>query len=143
MRRFFFGLIFSVIFCDAYVINATDKNVLYQAFSNVFGVKDQIESDNDVVLQRAMLELSKMGVTENLTNLCSLESYNLYNILMKAAMGEYIFSLKDSNDWVITLDNVETGQLVRKRSFSATRFAILETLLVVSIVALGRVLWIK
>jgi len=143
MFRIFFLIFFSVNFSNGFFINATNKPVLYSAFSKVFNVKDQIELNNDIILQRAMLELSKMGVSENLNNLCDLDAEYLYNILMKAALGEYIFSLKDPNDWILTVDNVNNGQLIRKRSFSATRFAILETLLIISVVALGRVLWIK
>jgi hypothetical protein len=143
MIRFFFLVIFSVTFCNGYYINATDKAELYTAFATVFNVKDNIELNNDIILQKAMLELAKMGVSENITELCTMETKYLYNILMKAALGEYIFSLQDPNDWILTIDNVQTGQLIRKRSFSATRFAILETLLIITIVALGRVLWIK
>jgi len=143
MKEIIFFLVFSVQFSDGLLVNVTNKQLLYNAFSNVFNVQDQIEMNNDIVLSKAILELSKMGVTESLNNLCTLDAENVYDILMKAALGEYILSLKDPNDWVITLDNVETGQLIRKRSFSATQFAILETLLIISIVALGRVLWIK
>jgi hypothetical protein len=62
---------------------------------------------------------------------------------MKAAYAEYVIGLKDPNDWNIVVADAETGQLARKRSFSSTRFAIIESLLLISIIAIGRLLWIK
>lgn len=128
---------------DAFSINVTKKEPLYQAFTNVFHISDTLEMNNDVVLKMALLELSKMGVDENLQNLCFLEDNIKYNVLMKAALGEYLFSLRDPNDWSIVVIDVENGQFARKRSFSNTRFAVLETLLIISVLALGRLLWLK
>lgn len=124
-------------------INITNKNSLYNAFALVFDVKDTIEKNNDAVLEQALIELSKMGVNANLSNICELEDDIRNNILMKAALGEYIFGLKDPNDWSVVVVDTETGRFTRKRSFSATRFAILESLLIISVLAMARVLWLK
>jgi hypothetical protein len=64
-------------------------------------------------------------------------------VLMKAALGEYVLGLRDPNDWVVVVADAESGQLVRQRSFSATRFAVIESLLLISVTALVRMLWLQ
>lgn len=142
MLKFFFVFFFLPLgFC--YNINVTNKNALYKAFTNVFQINDEIQMNNDVVLKMAILELQKLGMDDTLQNMCSLKDEVKFEILMKAALGEYLFSLKDPNDWSIIVIDVENGQFTRKRSFSNTRFAVLETLLIISVLALGRLLWLK
>jgi hypothetical protein len=132
-------------FCFHFILTSSfvQRESIYSAFSEVFQLKDQISDGTTPVLRQAVLELEKMGVDGNLTNVCELDSETLARILMKAALGEYILGLRDPNDWSVVVANAETGQLVRQRSFSATRFAVIESLLLISIVALGRVLWLK
>jgi hypothetical protein len=142
MKLFFF-MFFFIVSTESLNINITNKNSLYNAFALVFDVKDTIETNNDAVLEQALIELSKMGVHANLSNICELEDDIRNNILMKAALGEYIFGLKDPNDWSVVVVDTETGRFTRKRSFSATRFAILESLLIISVLAMARVLWLK
>jgi hypothetical protein len=136
-------MFFFIVSTESLNINITNKNSLYNAFALVFDVKDTIETNNDAVLEQALIELSKMGVHANLSNICELEDDIRNNILMKAALGEYIFGLKDPNDWSVVVVDTETGRFTRKRSFSATRFAILESLLIISVLAMARVLWLK
>lgn len=134
-----------ILFCFHFILTSSfvQRESIYSAFSEVFQLKDQISDGTTPVLRQAVLELEKMGVDGNLTNVCELDSETLARILMKAALGEYILGLRDPNDWSVVVANAETGQLVRQRSFSATRFAVIESLLLISIVALGRVLWLK
>lgn len=116
---------------------------LFSAFSTVFNLKDNIMDGETPVLRQALLELEKMGVDSKFNNLCVLSSDDVALLLMKAALAEYILGLRDPNDWSIVVANAESGQLVRQRSFSSTRFAVIESLLLISVVALGRVLWMK
>ena len=116
---------------------------VYSAFAEVYQLRDSIQDGSTPVLRQALLELEKMGVDRNMTNLCELSPEVVSRILMKASLGEYILRLRDPNNWNIVVANAESGQLVRQRSFSATRFAVIESLLLISIVALGRVLWLK
>jgi len=116
---------------------------LFNAFSVVFNLKDQISDGSTPVLRQAALELEKMGIEPGFGNLCTLSSDEVALVLMKAALAEYMLGLRDPNDWSIVVANAESGQLVRQRSFSSTRFAVIESLLLISVVALGRVLWVK
>lgn len=142
MIKFFLKFFFLQLVVG-YNINVTNKNALYKAFTTVFQINDEIQMNNDVVLKMAMLELQKLGMDDSLQNICSLKDEVKFNILMKAALGEYLFSLKDPNDWSVIVMDVENGQFTRRRSFSNTRFAVLETLLIISVLALGRLLWLK
>jgi len=116
---------------------------IFNAFASVFNLKDSISDGQTPVLRQALLELEKMGVNASLANVCSLSEDSTSLLLMKAAMAEYMLGLRDPNDWTVVVANAETGQLVRQRSFSATRFAVIESLLIISVVALGRVLWLQ
>jgi hypothetical protein len=138
MKYLLFLLTFPFLICSS-----IQNRSIYSAFSEVFQLRDDIQDGSTPVLRQAVLELEKMGIELNFSNVCELDSDTLARILMKAALGEYILGLKDPNDWSVVIANAETGQLTRQRSFSATRFAVIESLLLVSIVALGRVLWLK
>lgn len=120
-----------------------NDTAVFGAFASVFALRDKISDRETPVLRQAFLELEKMGVHKNLDNLCSLSQETVALVLMKAALAEYIMGLRDPNDWSVVVANAETGQLTRQRSFSATRFAVIETLLLIAIVALGRVMWLK
>jgi len=116
---------------------------LFSAFKKVFNFQDEFGTSNTPVVQAALVELNKMGINSNFSNLCNLDGEELALVLMKAAYAEYVIGLQDPNDWNIVVADAETGQLSRKRSFSSTRFAIIESLLLISIIAIGRLLWIK
>jgi hypothetical protein len=116
---------------------------LFSAFSSVFQLRDGIQDRNTTVLRSALLELEKMGIDSNITNLSELPDQTTALVLMKAALGEYILGLRDPNDWTVVVADAESGQLVRQRSFSATRFAIIESLLLIAVTALVRVLWLQ
>lgn len=120
----------------------TDES-LFGAFSSVFQLRDGIQDRNAAVLRSALLELEKMGIDSNITNLSELPDRTTALVLMKAALGEYILGLRDPNDWTVVVADAESGQLVRQRSFSATRFAIIESLLLIAVTALVRVLWLQ
>ncbi len=126
--------------CSAQALS--DKN-LFTAYKSVFNFRDEFGTSNTPIIQAALIELNKMGIDSNFSSLCVLEEEKLALLLMKAAYAEYVIGLKDPNDWNIVVADAETGQLARKRSFSSTRFAIIESLLLISIIAIGRLLWIK
>jgi len=125
------------------VVGAISNASIYTAFSSVFNLRDEIRDSETPVLRQALLELEKMGVNASLSNVCSLSEDTTSLLLMKAALAEYVLGLRDPNDWAVVVADAETGQLVRQRSFSATRFAVIESLLIISVVALGRVLWLQ
>ena len=133
-----FALLFFIPLC-----HALNDESLFNAFSNVFQLRDRISDRNATVLQSAYLELEKMGVSSDLTTLAELSDDMVALILMKAALAEYVLGLRDPNDWNVVVANAESGQLMRQRSFSATRFAIVESLLLVAVTALVRVLWLQ
>lgn len=116
---------------------------LFSAFSSVFQLRDSIQDRNTTVLRAAFLELEKMGIDSNITNLAELPDGTAALVLMKAALGEYVLGLRDPNDWSVVVADAESGQLVRQRSFSATRFAVIESLLLISVTALVRMLWLQ
>lgn len=134
-------LLYIIFFHLCITVTGLNDQSLISAFTSVFKLQDSIETRNATILQRAFVELEKMGVRDE--NLTQLSDDQLATILMKAALGEYILGLQDPNDWIITVANAETGQFVRKRSFSATRFAIIETLLLICVAALVRMLWFQ
>ena len=138
MKIFLWFLCFPILFSFAF-----QNTSIYIAFAEVFQLHDEIQDSSTPVFRQATLELEKMGVNSDLSGICELDSDTVARVLMKAALGEYILGLRDPTDWSIVIANAESGQLVRQRSFSATRFAVIESLLLVSIVALGRVLWLK
>jgi len=125
------------------VVGAISNASIYTAFSSVFNLRDEIRDSETPVLRQALLELEKMGVNASLSNVCSLSEDTTSLLLMKAALAEYVLGLRDPNDWAVVVADAETRQLVRQRSFSATRFAVIESLLITSVVALGRVLWLQ
>lgn len=138
--RWAYCLILLVLIQSTCALNDT---YIFDAFTTVFQFKDQLTDLNTPILRSAYLEFEKMGIDASLNNLCDLSQDKVALILMKAALAEYVLGMKDPNDWNIVVANAETGQLTRKRSFSATRFAVIESLLLVSIIALGRLLWFQ
>jgi len=122
---------------------AVSDDSLFRAFSQVFQLRDGIQDRNTTVLRKAFLELEKMGIDSSLNNLAELSSDASALVLMKAALAEYVLGLCDPNDWSVVVADAESGQLVRQRSFSATRFAIIESLLLIAVTALVRVLWLQ
>lgn len=143
MRRVLLLLITLVMIRAQLNTTVVASSDIYVAFANVFRLRDSIEDGNTPVLRQAVLELEKMGISSDLSNLCELSGENIATILMKAAYAEYIIGLRDPSDWSIVVANAESGQLERQRSFSSTRFAVIESLLLISVVALGRVLWLR
>lgn len=123
--------------------SCVSDEALFGAFSSVFQLRDAIQDRNTTVLRAAFLELEKMGIDSNMTNLADLPDGVAALVLMKAALGEYVLGLRDPDDWVVVVADAESGQLVRQRSFSATRFAVIESLLLVAVTALVRILWLQ
>jgi len=117
--------------------SALSNTTLISAFSDVFNVHDIIA--DTTVLEAALRELDKMGVDSSLTSLCSLPEDKVALLLMKASLAEFLIGLQDGKDWSIVM--LDSGHLVRERSFSAVRFAVVECLLLMSIVALGWSIW--
>ena len=121
--------------------DALSNSSLVAAFSSVFQLKDSISDADTPVLRHALMQLDKMGIDPSLKSLCELPEQKVANLLMNAALAEYITGLKDPNDWTIIVGDPSTGQLTRQRSFSSVRFATMEALLLVAVAALGRVVW--
>jgi len=113
---------------------------LIAAFINVFGVHDIVAETT--VMSVAMRELDKMGVSSAWATdrLCGLPEEQSALILIKACLAEFLIGLQDDNDWSVVM--LDSGHLSRVRSFSAVRFAVLECLLIVAVVALGWSVWI-
>jgi hypothetical protein len=140
MKSIFKIILFGILTTLAYGIN---NESLAQAFKKTFNFKDEIKTLDTPIIQAALIELNKMGITNNFSNLCEFTDHELATILMKAAYAEYIIGLNDPSDWSIVVADAESGQLMKKRSFSSTRFAVIESLLLISIVALAHLLWNK
>ena len=120
-----------------------DHQDLIEAFSDVFEMKDLMTNPTEPVYQEAWRQLDHIGVPRDLQSLCNLTDPVLVQVLMRAALGNLIQGLRDPSDWSIIVADVGTGKLVRRRSFSSTRLAVIESLLLIAIVALGRTVWIR
>ena len=129
-----------VLFIMLVHCTALTNTSLIKAYSEVFGVKDIIE--NPDTMGHALAQLRKLGV-EDLNDVCKLDEDTLATLVMHAALGSLTLNLKDPSDWSITVADLNTGTLVRKRSFTSTRYAIMESLLLVAVVALGRAVLVK
>ena len=129
-----------VLFAMLVHCTALTNTSLIKAYSEVFGVKDIIE--NPDTMGHALAQLRKLGV-EDLSDVCKLDEDTLATLVMHAALGSLTLNLKDPSDWSITVADLNTGTLVRKRSFTSTRYAIMESLLLVAVVALGRAVLVK
>lgn len=113
---------------------------LIKAYSDVFGVRDLIE--NPDTMGHALAQLRKLGVSD-LSDVCRLDEATVATLVMHAALGSLTLNLKDPSDWSVVVADLNTGTLVRKRSFTSTRYAIMESLLLVAVVALGRAVLVK
>ena len=129
-------LLLLCVACDA-----LSNSSVVAAFSSVFQLKDSISDADTPVLRHALMQLDKMGIDSSLSTVCSLSDDAVAQLLMKAALAEYIMGLQDANDWSIVVADAGTGQLTRQRSFSAVRFAVIESLLLIAVAALGRAVW--
>lgn len=119
---------------------ALTNTSLIKAYSEVFGVRDIIE--NPDTMGHALAQLSKLGVGD-LSDVCKLDEATVATLVMHAALGSLTLNLKDPSDWSVVVADLNTGMLVRKRSFTSTRYAIMESLLLVAVVALGRAVLVK
>jgi hypothetical protein len=128
--------------CAARPCLAVSNVSLAEAFVSVFKMKDSLSDLNSPVIRHAMVQLDKMGIDSSLASLCELPDAIVAQLLMKAALAEFLIGLQDANDWSIVFADAGTGQLTRQRSFSAVRFAVIESLLLVAVAALGRVVWL-
>ena len=126
---------------------ALDETELLRAFSEVFDVKDYVADSRSAVVQRALRQLDHLGVPRDVSTSSSsnssLTEAVLADVLMRAALGNLLLGMKDADDWSVVVADTSTGHLVRRRSFSASRFAVIESLLLIAIVALGRSVWLK
>lgn len=122
---------------------AISNRTLVEAFGQVFLVRDEILVPNSRVMEKVVGELQILGVDAAASGLCNLEDTKAAKILMLAALGNFQLGLRDDSDWTIVVADTSSGRLVRQRSFSSVRFAVLEGMLLISIVALGRAIWLK
>lgn len=121
--------------------DALSNSSLVAAFSSVFQLKDSISDADTPVLRHALMQLDKMGIDSSTSSVCFLSEDAVAQLLMKAALAEYLLGLQDPNDWSIIVADAGTGQLTRQRSFSSVRFAVIESLLLIAVAALGRSVW--
>lgn len=89
-----FALLLFIPLCDG----LSDES-LFNAFSNVFQLRDRIGDRNATVLQSAYLELEKMGVRPDLTTLADLPDDLVALVLMKAALAEYVLVIPTTGTW--------------------------------------------
>lgn len=133
-----------VCFSFMSTVGATVSNTaLVNAFSDVFEVRDVIADTRAPVVEAALRQLDQLGVPRDLATLGNLSDEVVGRVLMRAALGNLVLGMRDEGDWSIIAADVGSGKLVRRRSFSSARFAVVESLLLVAILALGRAVWIK
>ena len=134
---------------------AISPEALLSAFSDVFGVHDVLDpglAASGPLAAQALRQLDQLGVPRRLVRdgnasvplslLLWPDEDALAGLLMRAALGNLVLGLRDPSDWSVVVADVSTGQLVRRRSFSAIRLAVIESLLLIAIVALGRAVWV-
>ena len=136
-------LALALICMFASLSHAMDETELLRSFSEVFAVKDLLADSRSTVVQRAMRQLDHLGVPRDISSCGNLTNSVLADVLMRAALGNLLLGMKDADDWSVVVADTSTGHLVRRRSFSASRFAVIESLLLIAIVALGRSVWLK
>lgn len=145
------------------------QQALMIAFSEVFGVRDMVLDAGSPLMECALRQLDQMGIPREVVigigggsgsanasgasnsaahaelirrGLGSQGDRVLAGLLMRAALGNIVLGLRDPSDWSLLMLDPTTGDLVRRRSFSSTRLAVIETLLLICIVALGRMVWV-
>lgn len=120
---------------------AVSDTALVRAFIDVFGVRDVISDPRAPIIDAALRQLDQLGVPRDLRSLGNMTDAMVGNVLMRAALGNLLLGLRDPDDWSVVVADVGSGKLVRRRSFSSVRFAVIESLLLISILALGRAVW--
>jgi len=141
------------------------EQALMLAFSEVFGVRDVVLDAGSPLMECALRQLDQLGVPRGIVAMSAGGGADMANassaygelmrrglgsqaeavlagMLMRAALGNIVLGLKDPSDWSLVMLDPATGDLVRRRSFSSTRLAVIETLLLICIVALGRMVWV-
>ena len=138
----------------AWMPPAVSEAALLKAFADVFGVHDVVSDARAPILGQALRQLDQLGVprgmlvltgsnvTLNGTAFGGIGEDVLAGVLMRAALGNLLLGMRDPSDWTVVVADVSTGELVRRRSFSSVRLAVIESLLLIAIVALGRAVWI-
>lgn len=112
------------------------NETLIQAFIEVFEIKDKIIEFSVEPLDLAIMQLQKQGVYVN--SICNLSEYKQALVLMQNARAITEIELQDKQDWQMSV--YEHG-FHRQRSYKFVRFAVVECLLIVTIVALAYTLW--
>ena len=121
------------------------ERVLLRAFEEVFQTRDiLLANSRAVVVEEAFRQLDQLGVPRNYTSAgWERDDALMARVLMRAAMGNLMLGLaREPEDWSLVVADVSAGKLVRRRSFSAVRFAVVQSLLLVAILALGRSIWL-
>lgn len=140
MRAVLTGLLFTGICCA--VTGAVTNTALATAFSDVFQVRDVITDLQAPVVEAALRQLDQLGVPRS-GLLDNMTDAAVGRVLMRAALGNLILGIRDPDDWSVIAADVGSGKLVRRRSFSSVRFAVIESLLLIAILALGRAVWLR
>ena len=118
--------------------NAFSNTSLINAFIQVFDVQDEILSVNVDIMQLAMMQLQKSNILVD--SLCELPEDTQALILMQNARANAVFQLQDQQDWHLMIN--ENG-FYRERSYQSIRFAVIETLLLITVMALAYSIWAK
>ena len=117
---------------------AVSNESLISAFIDVFELQDTILTIEVEPLQVALQQLRKNGIP--LDNVCNMSEPLQARILMQNAKAITEFELMDKQDWRITMGK---HHFKRQRSYSLVRFAVVECLLLVTVVALAFMIWVK
>lgn len=119
-------------------VAAISNESLIAAFIDVFELQDTILTIEVEPLQVALQQLRKNGVL--IDNVCNMSESQQARILMQNAKAITEFELMDKQDWHITMGK---HHFRRQRSYSLVRFAVVECLLLVTVVALAFMIWVK
>lgn len=82
--------------------------------------------------------LRKQGIDASSGSLCNMTDDQQANILMQNARANIEIHLREASDWQVS---VTDDGFKRQRSYEYVRFAVLECLLLVTVVALAYFLW--
>lgn len=123
------------------VTGMLNRTLLYNSFVRTFPIRDSsiIMTDNSALVQSAVREIHKLGVPDNITLFRSQSDEFLIDIMMLAALGNMANATKeDIHAIAIIVADPATGRLERLDSITHNRILILEVMIFVLVIALGR-----
>lgn len=118
---------------------AISNETLIEAFINVFEFQDMIATVSVEPIQMALTLLRANSVAD-IDHVCNMSEAQQALMLMQNARAAAEQQLRDQRDWRIY---VHEHGFRRERSYNSVRFAVVETLLLVTVVGLGYLIWAK